>query len=209
MSDGVTHGDPTAERDDVTMSEDITHESIRCPQCYTTFTDRMEACPQCGFSLATLDTQMPPPPLQAGPVNDWADVLTAEDAQRLLQKCQAIHQAAQAELSVVTVETTIPLKPAEYVFWLANHWDIGGSENRGLLILLALHERRIESEVGYGLEPLLSDTESELIIQEHVVPYLYAGQYAEGLYQAVNALGQALIVKHKVATRKRWRDRFV
>jgi uncharacterized protein len=191
------------------MSEDITHESIRCPQCYTTFTERMEACPQCGFSLAILDTQMPPPPLQAGPVNDWADVLTAEDAQRLIQKCQAIHQAAQAELSVVTVETTIPLKPAEYVFWLANHWEIGGSENRGLLILLALHERRIESEVGYGLEPLLSDTESELIIQEHVVPYLYAGQYAEGLYQAVNALGQALIVKHKAATRKRWRDRFV
>lgn len=191
------------------MSEDITHESIRCPQCYTTFTERMEACPQCGFSLATLDTQMPPPPLQAGPVNDWADVLTAEDAQRLLQKCQAVHQAAQAELSVVTVETTAPLKPAEYVFWLANHWEIGGSENRGLLILLALHERRIESEVGYGLEPLLSDSESELIIQEHVVPYLYAGQYAEGLYQAVNALGQALIVKHKAATRKRWRDRFV
>jgi uncharacterized protein len=169
----------------------------------------MEACPQCGFSLAILDAQMPPPPLQAGPVSDWADVLTAEDAQRLLQKCQAIHQAAQAELSVVTVETTIPLKPAEYVFWLANHWDIGGTENRGLLILLALHERRIESEVGYGLEPLLSDSESELIIQEHVVPYLYAGQYAEGLYQAVNALGQALGVKHKAAARKRWRDRFV
>ena len=191
------------------MSEDITHESIRCPQCYTTFTERMEACPQCDFCLAVLDAQMPLPPLQAGPVNDWADVLTAEDAQRLLQKCQAVHQAAQAELSVVTVETTIPLKPAEYVFWLANHWEIGGSENRGLLILLALHERRIESEVGYGLEPLLSDSESELIIQEHVVPYLYAGQYAEGLYQAVNALGQALIVKHKAATRKRWRDRFV
>jgi uncharacterized protein len=74
---------------------------------------------------------------------------------------------------------------------------------------LALHERRIESEVGYGLEPLLSDVESELIIQEHVVPYLCAGQYAEGLYQAVNALGQALGAKHRAATRKRWRDRFV
>ena len=205
MSDGY----PTAKRDDVTMSEDITYESIRCPHCGTTFAERMAACPQCGFSLTTLDAQMPPPPLQAGPVNDWAGVLTAEDAQRLSQKCQAIHQAAQAELSVVAVETTTPLKPAEYVFWLANHWDIGGPENRGLLILLALHERRIESEVGYGLEPLLSDIESELIIQEHVVPYLYAGQYAEGLYQAVNALGQALGVKHKAATRKRWRDRFV
>jgi uncharacterized protein len=209
MSDGAANGDPTAERDDVTMSEDITHESIRCPHCGTTFAERMAACPQCDFSLAILDAQMPPPPLQAGPVNDWAGVLTAEDAQRLIQACQAIHQAAQAELSVVTVETTTPLKPAEYVFWLANHWDIGGPENRGLLILLALHERRIESEVGYGLEPLLSDIESELIIQEHVVPYLYAGQYAEGLYQAVNALGQALVVKHKAAARKRWRDRFV
>lgn len=205
MSDGY----PTAERDDVTMSEDTTYESIHCPHCGTTFAERMEACPQCDFSLAILDAQMPPPPLQAGPVNDWAGVLTAEDTQRLIQKCQAIHQTAQAELSVVTVETTTPLKPAEYVFWLANHWDMGGPENRGLLILLALHERRIESEVGYGLEPLLSDVESELIIQEHVVPYLYAGQYAEGLYQAVNALGQALGVKHKAATRKRWRDRFV
>ena len=205
MSDGY----PTAERDDVTMSEDIPYESIHCPHCGTTFAERTEACPQCDFSLATLDAQMPPPPLQAGPVNDWAGVLTAEDAQRLIQKCQAIHQAVQAELGVVTVETTTPLKPAEYVFWLANHWDMGGPENRGLLILLALHERRIESEVGYGLEPLLSDVESELIIQEHVVPYLYAGQYAEGLYQAVNAFGQALGVKHKAATRKRWRDRFV
>jgi uncharacterized protein len=205
MSDGY----PTAERDDVTMSEDIPYESIHCPHCGTTFAERTDACPQCDFSLATLDAQMPPPPLQAGPVNDWAGVLTAEDAQRLIQKCQAIHQAAQAELSVVTVETTTPLKPAEYVFWLANHWDMGGPENRGLLILLALHERRIESEVGYGLEPLLSDVESELIIQEHVVPYLHAGQYAEGLYQAVNALGQALGVKHKATTRKRWRDRFV
>jgi uncharacterized protein len=191
------------------MSEDITHESIRCPHCGTILAERMTACPQCDFSLATLDAHMPPPPLQAGPVNDWAGVLTAEDTQRLIQKCQAIHQAAQAELSVVTVETTTPLKPAEYIFWLANHWDIGGPENRGLLILLALHERRIESEVGYGLEPLLSDVESELIIQEHVVPYLYAGQYAEGLYQAVNALGQALGAKHRAATRKRWRDRFV
>jgi hypothetical protein len=84
------------------MSEDIPYESVHCPHCGTTFAERTEACPQCDFSLATLDAQMPPPPLQAGPVNDWAGVLTAEDTQRLIQKCQAIHQAVQADLGVVT-----------------------------------------------------------------------------------------------------------
>lgn len=148
------------------------------------------------------------PPDRAGHVNDLAGLLTPADIERMAQRCQDIQHTTNAELIVVTVTTTAPLTPAEYVFWLANRWNMGGPENRGLLILLALHEHRIESEVGYGLEDLLSDEESLQILQMHVVPFLQAGQYATGLYHAVDILGKALAVKQQAARGRRWRSYF-
>jgi len=46
--------------------------------------------------------------------------------------------------------------------------------------------------VGYSLEPIITDEESLRILQEHVVPFLREGNYAEGLYQAVDVLGQII-----------------
>jgi uncharacterized protein len=149
--------------------------------------------------------QLPLPPPQTGHVNDWAGVLCAAEAERITQRCQEVFTNTQAELIVVTVPTTAPIQPAEYVFWLANRWDMGGADNHGLLILLALHERRVESEVGYALEPLLSDAASAQLLEEHVVPCLRAGQHAEGLYQAVNVLGKVLEVAHRSSRRRLWR----
>jgi uncharacterized protein len=85
---------------------------------------------------------------------------------------------------------------------------MGGLENRGLLILLALQERRIESEVGYALESLLSDAESSRILRLHVVPFLHNGQYAAGLYQAVDVLGKFFEAAYRAATRTGWRKFF-
>lgn len=180
--------------------------STHCPRCGRTFAAHVEVCDACGLTFAMLDAQMPAPPAQTGYVNDFAQVLTPAEVQRLMQRCQHLGATIQAEVIVVTVATTAPLLPAEYVFWLANRWDMGGPENRGLLILLALQEHRIESEVGYGLESLLSDAESAQILQKHVVPFLRAEQYAEGLYQAVDVLGKVLQVKQKAVGRTRWRS---
>jgi uncharacterized protein len=166
----------------------------------------MNRCPHCEFTFTQLDAQMPLVPAQAGHVTDMAALLTSADIERLGQRCQEIQRTTNVELIVVTVPTTAPLKPAEFVFWLANRWDMGGPENRGLLILLALHERRIESEVGYGVESMLSDEESLQILQTHVVPFLQAEQYAEGLYHAVDILGKVLTVKQHAAQGRRWRS---
>jgi len=165
---------------------------MKCPSCGTEISDRVDACPNCTFTLAILDRQLPPPPLRSGYVNDFAGVLSRGEVLRIEQRCYEVLIRAKAELVVVTVPTTAPVKPSEYVFWLANRWDLGGPENRGLMILLALEERRVESEVGYSLEPIITDEESLRILQEHVVPFLREGNYAEGLYQAVDVLGQII-----------------
>jgi uncharacterized protein len=149
--------------------------------------------------------QLPPPPPLTGSVNDWAGVLAAAEAERIARRCQEVCVRTQAELLLVTVPTTAPLQPAEYIFWLANRWDMGGPENRGLLILLALQEHRVESEVGYALEPLLSDAASAQLLEEHVVPMLRAGQYAEGLYQAVHVLGKVLEAAYRRTRSRLWR----
>ena len=168
----------------------------------------MSTCPHCALTFTQLDTQIACPPVQTGHVNDLAALLMSADRERLEQRCKNIQRTTNAEFVVVTVRTTAPLKPSEYVFWLANRWDMGGPENRGLLVLLALNERRIESEVGYGLERFVSDGESQQILQEHVVPLLQAGQYAEGLYRAVDILGKVLAVKQNAAQGRRWRSYF-
>ena len=178
---------------------------MHCPRCHAEVAPDVETCPHCGFSLAVLEVQLPPPPPQAGYVNDWARVLSAAEAERIARRCQEVYASTRAELIIVTVPTTAPLQPAEYIFWLANRWDMGGMENRGVLILLALNERRVESEVGYTLEPLLSDAASAQLLAEHVTPFLRVGQYAEGLYQAVNVLGRVLEAAHRPARRRLWR----
>lgn len=182
--------------------------AFHCPRCHQLCDQPMHQCPHCELTFAQLDAQMSPPPAQTGHVNDWAALLTSADIERLVQRCQDIQATTQAELIVVTVTTTAPLTPAEYVFWLANRWDMGGPENRGLLILLALSERRIESEVGYGLEDLVSDEESLQILQTHIVSLLQTGQYAEGLYRAVDILGKVLVVKQNATSGRRWRSYF-
>jgi uncharacterized membrane protein YgcG len=72
-------------------------------------------------------------------------------------------------------------------------------------VLLAIQERRIESEVGYALEPLLSDEASFRLLHARVVPFLQKGQDAEGLDQAVDALGKLFEAAHKVSMRTTWR----
>ena len=86
---------------------------------------------------------------------------------------------------VITCQNTIPLIPSQYVFWLFNEWAIGGKDNKGVVILLAMEERRIESEVGFGLEHILTDEKCGDILDTIVVPFLKKTKYEEGLFEGV------------------------
>ena len=68
-------------------------------------------------------------------------------------------------------------------------------------VLLAFQERRMESEVGDALEPLRSDEASSRWLHAPVVPFLPKGPPAEGLSQAVDALGICVGAAPKGSTR--------
>ena len=73
-----------------------------------------------------------------------------------------------------------------------------GKDN-GVLILLAIKEQQWRIEVGYGLEGDITDIETNRIAQDYLVPQLSQGNYGEGLYDTVVALGQQIPVTNQTA----------
>lgn len=167
---------------------------MRCPGCDKPSSDRVTICAHCGFhfeGLAKKAGRRAPPRAQ---VLDTAGVLDEAQESELLGRIATLHEEHGVDCAVVAMERTAPLKPAEMAFWLLNQWSVGGPGHRGLLVLLALEERRIEVEVGYGLEPLLSDEAADAILDRHVVPRLAAGELARALDDAVAELAAAVAV---------------
>lgn len=163
---------------------------MRCPHCDVDINDDHPACPECKFHISDLDGVLGPPPTRAGDVYDGAHVLSPEERARLTERLAQLRGRTGAEVVVVTVPTTAPRKPAEYAFWLFNRWGVGGLEHAGILVLLAVAERRIESEVGVALEDAVTDDVSTALLTAHAVPFLRAGHLGEGLYQACDVLAQ-------------------
>ena len=167
---------------------------MKCPRCGTEISDAQPKCPECGFSMEDLTALAGgPPPKRLGFVNDYAGVIPGKVVKRLDKHLRRFKKDVGPELVVATLDTTAPLKPSEYVFWLHNQWDLGGEANLGVLILIALEERRVESEVGYGLEHIITDAESERLLNEVMVPYLKKGDFGTAVEQGAEALIQLLL----------------
>ena len=165
---------------------------MHCPHCGVDLNDDHPACPGCRFHIDDLDPLLGPPPPRTGDVLDLAGALSPAERARLQARCARLRGRTGAELVVAIVPDTAPRKPAEYVFWLFNRWGVGGADHRGILVLLALAERRIESEVGYALEEVVSDAVSGELLAAHAVPFLREGALGEGLYQACDVLAQLI-----------------
>ncbi|MBU0573014.1 MAG: TPM domain-containing protein [Candidatus Margulisbacteria bacterium] len=132
-------------------------------------------------------------PKAQGYVNDFAGVLTPSEKQTLDALAANIKAKSGAELSVVTIKTVSPLDSKTYAVKLFEAWGIGqkGKDN-GVLILLAMEEKRIEVEVGYGLEGDLPDGLVGSILDEYAIPNFAKGEFGAGLVAASKAIGTVM-----------------
>lgn len=91
-------------------------------------------------------------------VNDFAHVLDPSTVAQLDNICQQLDQKAHAQIAVVTVNSLDGSDVESYAVDLYKQWGIGSkATNHGVLILLAVQDRKYRIEVGYGLEPILPD----------------------------------------------------
>ena len=110
-------------------------------------------------------------------VNDFAGVLSASTVTQLKEMCRQVLDKAQASVVVVTVKSTDGQDIFDYAVDLYQKWGIGfKGKDRGVLIILAVQDRKYYINVGYGLEPILPDGKVGGFGRE-AVPYLKNNDY--------------------------------
>jgi uncharacterized protein len=136
------------------------------------------------FALCPIAFAAEPPELTA-PVNDFAHVVDAKSAEGIERLSRALKNATGDVVVVATVPTIEGYGDIrEYATKMfENHGNGIGEKgkNNGLLILLALKERRVWIEVGYGLEEFVTDRFAGETSRQYMVPEFRSGGYGQGL----------------------------
>lgn len=128
------------------------------------------------------------PPL-TGRVVDQAGLLDPATEQALTDKLAALEAATSDQLVVVTVSSLQDQEIEDYGYQLGRAWGIGQKENdNGALLIVAPNERKVRVEVGYGLEPILTDAFSSQVIRNDILPSFREGDYSTGVVKGVDAL---------------------
>jgi uncharacterized protein len=133
------------------------------------------------------------PDLNGQRVHDDAHILSAADQQALTAKLQDLETKTTDQLVVVTVPSLQGDSIEDYGYKLGRKWGIGQKgTNNGVLFIVAPTEHKVRIEVGYGLEDVLTDALSSVILQEQVLPKFRAGDYPGGINAGVDAVIQQL-----------------
>ena len=124
-----------------------------------------------------------------GFVNDFAALLSAEGKAKLEAQLAKLENDTTAEVAVVTVKSLEGLAIEDYAVRLFEAWGIGkkGKDN-GVLFIVAKEERKVRIEVGYGLEPVITDGRAGRILDNEVLPRFKNGDYEGGIVAGVAAI---------------------
>jgi len=143
------------------------------------------------FLLTSAWAQKFPEP--RGAINDYAGVITPQYEHPMDLLAREVLQKTGTSVVVVTLKSIGDNDPADYANRLYEAWGIGKKgEDKGVLILLAVEERKVRIETGYGVEGILPDGLVGEILDTYVVPYLKKGNYDKGLSNAVVAVSSVI-----------------
>lgn len=125
-------------------------------------------------------------PDYTGYVNDFAGLMDSASTADLEMLIDGVEKGTGAEIAVVTIDSLEGITIEEYAVELFAYWGIGkADEDNGILILVALLDREVRIEVGYGLEGVITDLEAGRIIDGIIVPNFKEENYNRGIYDAV------------------------
>lgn len=144
------------------------------------------------FAQSTL-----PVPALSARVIDQTGILTTGEQQQLEGQLANTERQLGAQIVVLLVPTTAPEDIAAYAWRVADQWKIGRRDvGDGVLLVVALQDRRIRIEVARALEGAIPDLLAKRIIDEQLMPAFRQGQFAHGLSSATQALTALIQGEH-------------
>jgi uncharacterized protein len=142
-------------------------------------------------------------PKSSGLVVDAANVLPADRKAALEQKLEALQQQTKHQLVVATIPDLQGYDVSDYGYRLGRAWGVGlkGADN-GAILIVAPNDRKVRVEVGYGLEGVLTDAFSSVVINQQILPRFKAGDIPGGIEAGADAIAQQLRLPDDLAKAK-------
>ncbi len=138
----------------------------------------------CAIPLSALEV-----PSLTAPVSDLARLLTTEQVDQLNNLLLDYEAETSNQFALLIIPSLEGEVLESYSIKVASAWALGEADkDNGLLLLVALAERKLRIEVGYGLEGVLTDAFCGRVIDNTIVPYFKKEQYYEGLTAGLLAL---------------------
>jgi len=140
-------------------------------------------------------------PTLTKPVNDFAGVIDKDSAAELERRIVALERATKDAVVVATVRTMAPYGSIEeYATKLYERAGIGQkATDNGVLVVLAVAERQVRIEAGYGLEEFITDGFSGETIRQEMLPEFRAGRYGAGLLAGTTRIIRRIAERRGVA----------
>ena len=132
------------------------------------------------------------PPLR-GRVNDYAGVMGQDQVRTLESQLAQFEQETGHQIAILTVPTLDGEDIEGFSIRVAENWKIGkkGFDN-GVILLVAVKDRKLRLEVGYGLEGVLPDAIAKRITSDYIVPRFRALDYAGGIIAGIDAVQKVI-----------------
>ncbi|UZK65148.1 TPM domain-containing protein [Sphingomonas sp. M1-B02] len=132
-------------------------------------------------------------PKLTGRVVDAANLLSPEQEAQLSQISQQVEQASTRQLVIATIPDLEDRDIRDYGYQLGRAWGIGQKDaNNGVILLVAPNDRKVAIEVGYGLEPIVTDGLASTIINQTILPKFREGDMPGGIIAGATAIADQL-----------------
>jgi uncharacterized protein len=143
------------------------------------------------------------PKLQ-GRVNDLAGLLSPDQTQNLDTKLKGLEATDSTQVAILIIPSLEGEALEDFSERVASSWRLGmKAQDNGALLLIAMKERKVRIEVGYGLEPTLTDALCRRIIENEILPNFRQGLYYQGIDDGITALIQAVRGVYQASGRSR------
>jgi uncharacterized protein len=129
-------------------------------------------------------------------VIDLANIIGSDISAQLNTSLHNLEQNTTAQVLVLTIQSLEGQSIEEFAFNTKEKWKLGQKDkDNGVLLVVALKERKYRFEVGYGLESVLPDSLAGSIGRENLVPYFRKGEYGTGIFNAMQSIISIVSVK--------------
>lgn len=143
--------------------------------------------------------QLPNAPTSSIYVQDYAGVLSADTKARINNIGSQLASKTKAQVVVVTVKSLEGAAIDEYALGILRKWGIGDKNlNNGVLLLVAVDDRKSRVEVGYGLEGALPDAKTGEIQDDYMIPHFQQGNYDKGILNGYLALATVVAKEYNL-----------